>query len=121
MLWLARCESQMLGNTFLINFEEIVMAQRKFNFDKFNELTSSKNCGGALKGALAKNMFDDYAKYLEYFDNPYAESAHEIVKSMRQLIANVKRERKDATLIRQEANEIKTDERQGPSSENTMT
>ena len=40
---------------------------------------------------------------------------------MRQLIANVKRERKDATLIRQEANEIKTDERQGPSSENTMT
>ena len=110
----------MLGNTFLINFEEIEMAKRNFNFDKFNELTTSKNCGGALKGALAKNLFDDYAKYLEYFDNPYAESAHELVTQMRQLISNVKRERKDATLIRQEANEIKTDERQGPSSENTM-
>ena len=123
-LWLTPCESQMLGiHIFNKLWRKNLMAvanKKSFYFKKYN-LLLSQNCGPSLKLTLALNLLRDVDRSFEYFDNELQPEVEQVVSTVRKIVKANKQLAKDATLQRQQAEEAKTDERQGPSSEATMS
>ena len=91
-----------------------VATKKSFDFKKYN-LLLSQNCGPSL------NLLRDVDRSFEYFDNELQPEVEQVVSTVRKIVKANKQLAKDATLQRQQAEEAKTDERQGPSSEATMS
>ena len=98
----------------------MAVTTNKFDFKKYN-LLLSQNCGPSLKLTLALNLLRDVDRSFEYFDNELQPEVEQVVSTIRKIVKANKQLAKDATLQRQQADKIKTDERQGPSSEATMS
>jgi len=98
----------------------MAVTTNKFDFAQYN-LLLSQNCGPSLKLTLAKNLLADVDRSFEYFDNELQPQVETVVSTLRKLIKANKKLASDARLQRKIAEDAKTDERQGPSSEATMS
>ena len=74
-----------------------------------------------LAELVVVRLLRDVDRSFEYFDNELQPEVEQVVSTVRKIVKANKQLAKDATLQRQQAEEAKTDERQGPSSEATMS